>query len=155
MGLQNHFVDYPEFVLQFEQDAKRIMDEVEAACERLSVEHDVYGGERVGDYECRISVKGVPLYARAVIIGYDGYLEFGYLSFSQGEWVHNCVSQEKLSSSDTGICLGGKELLPGRYSLIPYINKVIESTLSGKRTLAHCPTNKTWYFTDCPELPEN
>lgn len=124
-------------------------------CERITVAHEVYSGERVGDYECRIRVQGVPLYARAVIIGYDGYLEFGYLSRAQGEWVYNCASQEKLSFSDTGIFLDGKELRLGRHSLIPYINKVIELTLSAKRTLAYCPINKTWYFTDCRESLEN
>ncbi len=153
MGLRNHFIDYPEFVMQFEQDAKRIMDEVEEACARITVEHQVYSGERLGPYEFRISVQGVPVYARAVIIGYDGYLEFGYLSLLQGEWVYNSVSREKLSSKDTGIYLGGKEIRPGRHSLIPYINRVIESTLSVRRTLAYCPKNKTWYFTEYHELP--
>lgn len=148
MGLRNHFADYPEFILEFEQNAQSILNEVEQTCKKMSVEHKVYHGERIGAYEYRIRVQGVPIYARGVIVGYDGYLEFGHLSLCQGEWEYNPVCQERLYSKDGKIFLGEKEIIPGRHSLIPYINKIIETTVQEKRVLAYCPDSKTWQFTD-------
>lgn len=151
MGLRNHFADYPKFILEFERNAKEVLDEVEDTCKKMMEDHKVYRGERVGAYEYRILVQEVPLYARGVIIGYRGYLEFGYLSLCEGEWVHNYVCKEELASEGEQIILGGKGLMPGRHSLIPYINKIIETTVAKQKVLVYSPIEKTWHFTDCQE----
>lgn len=151
MGLRNHFADYPEFVMAFELHAKSIMDEVEETCQKMNVEHKVYCGERINDFEYHIKVQGVPLYVRTVIIGYDGYLEFGYLSLCDERWVHNYVCKEQLSENAGKIYLGKRELTPGRHSLIPYINKIIDTTVKGRNILAYCPTHKTWHYTECQQ----